>query len=430
MAYVSPDWSRLVTVTSRCATVSDLETGTERATLCGHSEEIEFSAVDASSKVLVTGSSDKVIRWDLDRAAEVSSFEGFTFDGYPGGPIPVVLSADGNVLARAVGEGRVRVWDLGSGRVRSELSGPIGAVASIAVSRSGDRLLTGSNDGIARLWDLRSGSLLRMFRTGETSRVALSPHGDLVATSGKIGGNTTDVEGSTVRLWDAESGKEVRSLDGHSATILALAFSPDGKLLATGSGDRTARVWDVGSGHELRKLADHRGEVRALAYSPDGNRLATGETFYRARIWDVESGAKLGTIDVFPESINALAFGPGGDRLFTAGEARGVRMWDMPWWTRMLERETPLRSYGEEQDDRLYFVATIAEGRVLVAATEARIELRDVSSGRLLETLDSDTSGLRSTAVSSDGKRIFMGLGTGVIQIWNVEKIAPFSTHR
>jgi WD40 repeat protein len=113
--------------------------------------------------------------------------------------------------------------------------------------------------------------------TGRVSAVAFSPDGKRVVTG------SWD---NKARLWDAATGAAVATLHGHIAPVTAVAFSPDGKRVVTGSSDNTARLWDAGTGAAAATLAGHTGPVNAVVFSPDGQRVLTGAADKTARLWD------------------------------------------------------------------------------------------------------------------------------------------------
>ena len=117
--------------------------------------------------------------------------------------------------------------------------------------------------------------------------VAWSPDGKRLAT-----GSRDD----TAKVWDAETGKELLTLSGHEDSVTSVAWSPDGKRLATGSWDDTAKVWDAETGKELLTLNGHRDAVSSVAWSPDGKRLATGSEDNTAKVWDAATGRELLTL--------------------------------------------------------------------------------------------------------------------------------------
>ena len=153
--------------------------------------------------------------------------------------------------------------------------------------------------------------------TSEVWAMAFSPDGRLLATGSQDG---------TARLWDPATGQHQRTLTGHTSEVVAVAFSPDGRLLATASGDKTTRVWDLAGGPAWRYI--HDGEVWAVAFSPDGRLLATGSQDGAARLWDPATGECLRTLTGHTGRVIDVAFSPDGRLLATAGGDKAERFWD------------------------------------------------------------------------------------------------------
>lgn len=159
--------------------------------------------------------------------------------------------------------------------------------------------------------------------TGSVIAVGWSPDGSTLASAG------SDL---TVRLWDAASGRLLNTLDAHKDGITALAWSPDGTRLATGDWANLTIVWDLSAGaadaDDLLTLKGHTGRVIALAWSPDGAVLATGSRDGTVRLWDVATGDELLVLGAHGAEIRAVAWSPDGSRLLTAGVDGTVRLWD------------------------------------------------------------------------------------------------------
>ena len=147
--------------------------------------------------------------------------------------------------------------------------------------------------------------------------VAFSPDGRKVATASYD---------NTARLWDVETEKQIQRLE-HDGSVYGVAFSPDGKKLATASSDSSARLWDVRTGKQIQRL-EHDRSVNAVAFSPDGQKLATASSDSSARLWDVRTGKQLQRLE-HDRSVNAVAFSPDGQKLATASDDKTACIWTL-----------------------------------------------------------------------------------------------------
>ena len=131
----------------------------------------------------------------------------------------------------------------------------------------------------------------------------------------------------TVRLWNARSGANIRTLSGHTSPVFSVAFSPDGGTLASGSYNETIRLWNTGSGEHIRTLSGHTGPVESVAFSPDGGTLASGSADKTIRLWDTRSGTHVRTLSGNASWVESVAFSPDGNTL-ASGSGPGVRLWN------------------------------------------------------------------------------------------------------
>ena len=150
--------------------------------------------------------------------------------------------------------------------------------------------------------------------------VAFSPDGKTLATA------SFD---NTVKLWDFATGKEKATLKGHTAPVYAVVFSPDGKLLATGGQDNAIRIWDAADGKFLRECKGHSGIVDTLAFSPDGKLLASGSADKTVKLWNPQDGKEVKALPGHKESVYSVAFSPNGQMLASGSNDTTIKIWDV-----------------------------------------------------------------------------------------------------
>ena len=156
-------------------------------------------------------------------------------------------------------------------------------------------------------------------RNGPVLALAFSPSGNNLASG------TSD---RVARIWDPSKGVVIQAMKGHLGIVTCIAFSSDGRILVTGSTDKTIKLWDIAKGRENRTLAGHTGAIRSIAFSTDGRWLASTCDDRRISLWSIDSGEELRVLERHQDPVNAVAFSPDGNVLASASNDKTVRLWD------------------------------------------------------------------------------------------------------
>jgi phenylacetate-coenzyme A ligase PaaK-like adenylate-forming protein len=229
------------------------------------------------------------------------------------------LSPDDATFAVADQKGAVYLFDINTGRTTGEIQGHRGSVSCVAFDAGGKRLVTGGIDGGLMISD--SYTLVRSAATKIRGKsivsLALSFDGMLLAVAGSDG---------RIRLWDALTLGHVCSFGGEHQ-ILSLSFTPDGDALAGGCADNTVRLWDACSGRQLAVFRGHSGPVVALTFCPDAKTLVSGSLDSTVRLWHVWSGQHLSTLHGHAEGVRSLFVTKDGRTIVSGGEDGTVRLW-------------------------------------------------------------------------------------------------------
>ncbi|MCB0213352.1 MAG: protein kinase, partial [Anaerolineae bacterium] len=156
--------------------------------------------------------------------------------------------------------------------------------------------------------------------SGSVDSVAFSPDGMQIVSGGYD---------QTVRVWDANTGKEVHRLMGHMGRITSVGFSPDGTRIVSSSGDGTVRIWDALTGEEVRRLNEHIGVVWSVSFSPDGAQIVSGSEDNSVRIWDVQTGKEIQQLSGHTDNVFSVSFSPDGAQIVSGSQDNSVRIWDV-----------------------------------------------------------------------------------------------------
>ncbi|MEV4473212.1 helix-turn-helix domain-containing protein [Nonomuraea sp. NPDC049504] len=359
--------------------------------------------------------------WDVSRRSLIAAERTPDYVG----SISAIFSPDGRVMARTHdGAGTVRLWDTITLREIHPISikGSSGrqGVAAMVFSPDGRTLIT-TEGTTARAWDVRTGRQIGPPMEGDLvwgNPAAITADGSVLATasSGKI------------KLWDMTTHRQIGApLSGRY--VVSMAFSPDGTLWSSGSGDGTVRVWDVSARHPVGEpLTGYDESVRAVAFSPDGTKLATGGEDHTVRLWDVAGRRQIGSpLTGHEDEVVEVTFSPDGQTLASASNDRTVRLWDVA--TRRPIGE-PLTGPSES----IMSMSMSPDGTKLATSSfDTTVRLWDVAGRRQIgDPLTSQD--VPSVAFSPDGRTLAMGGKDGQVRLWDVAARrqigSPLTGHR
>ncbi|MBD2694301.1 trypsin-like peptidase domain-containing protein [Anabaena catenula] len=234
--------------------------------------------------------------------------------------------------------------------------------------------------------------------------IALSPKGEILASGSKNG---------SIELWNIATGSKIRTLQGHSDRIESLAFSPDGKTLASGSNDETIKLWNVATGTEIGSLQGSFFSVYSVTFSPNGKTLASGSSDGTIKLWDVFTTNERLTLAGHTTKVNAVAFSPDGRILASGSSDNTIKLWN-------IDTGTEIRTLTGHSN-RVNSVAFSLKERILASGSDDNtIKLWNIDTGTEIRTLTGHSNRVNSVAFSPEGRILASGSDDNTIKLWNV----------
>ena len=330
-----------------------------------------------SSTITCAGEDGTVLLLDTTTGMQKTSILGHT-----NRVSSIAFSPDGSIIASGRGE-QILLWDVNTTEIVTTLNTKGLGVRTVTFNQCGSMLASGNEDNTLLLWDMQTKQLKSEIVVPplETNRVswiaieaiAFSPDGKILAS---IGGN----EDYSVYLWDAATEQLKSTLKGHQRHVQCIAFSPDGNYLVSGSSDETIKLWDVTTGKLRTTLKGHSGFVFGVAFSPDGTKLASGAGLGDGtiRFWDLPSGQHKTTLKTNSDFILCVAFSPDGKTLASGNSDRTVDLWN-------------------------------------------------ISTRQKLESFAGHKSNVNCVAYSPDGKTLASGSSDGTILLWDLTSLTDIN---
>ncbi|PHH52935.1 Vegetative incompatibility protein HET-E-1 [Ceratocystis fimbriata CBS 114723] len=217
----------------------------------------------------------------------------------------------------------------------------------------------------------------------------------------------------TVKIWDATSGACVQTLEGHHREVMSVVFSNDGQRLASGSEDKTVKIWDATSGACVQTLEGHGLYVTSVVFSNDGQRLASASYDKTVMIWDATSGACVQTLEGHDSQVTSVVFSNNGQLLASGSTDKTVKTWDAT--------SGACRQTLKGHDEQVTSVVFSNDGQRLASGSDDKtVKIWDTTSGALLQTLEGHGNLVTSVDFSNDGQRLASGSGDKTVKIWDV----------
>ncbi len=366
-------------------------------------------AVSPDGRTLAAVADNALTVWDaegrpLRRINSDARLHSFTF------------TPDGKSVALGDENWVVTLFDLATGKETRKFVSPLDekkdpfsrGIWGIAFAPDGETFITWGSDKVVRTWGVRSGKELRQLPVKDQSVEGVSPDGKILAVTAKGADKT-------LLLLEPETGKEVRRLN-HADAIGRVAFSADGKTLAvaTGATETPGKIvlWDRESGKEIGMLSGHEAGVFALAFSPDGKTLASGGYDHTLRLWDLGSRKPRGEARRTVTPVYQLGFSRDGKTLFSRGFENHVRLWDAA-----SGRERPP---ADGPHSAIASVAYSPDGRLVTAASWNVVWVWEAATGKVVRKFEDHPGNVSAAAFAPDGKSVLASGLDGTVYFWDL----------
>ena len=435
----SPDGRTVVTGSyDGTARLWNTATRRELRVLDGHSAGVTSVAFSPDGRTVATGSHDGTAwLWNVATGNSWRSFETQQFRLQDPSIMAVAFSPDGRTVATSTAggakgwDGAVELWDVATGSQLREV-GPgafnypdaLGPPDSIAFSADGRVLLTHARLSGTWLWDSATGHPLPVLGAGHSgyvNSVTFSPDGRTLATA----------DDYIVRLWEVDTGHELKLLVGHSGYVDSVTFSPDGRTLATASYDNTVRLWDAATGKELRVLEGNKDvetvvtrlddgtvrenkDVESVAFSPDSLTVVTGSDDGTARLWDATTGEELRVLGTHSDAVVGVEFSPNG--WIVTRSADGImRRWHAATGQEDQSLAELSKSISESEHITSFAIDAYANAHALGWKDGDLWLLIDGS----YQEVEAHSAAVNTLVFSPDGRTVATGSDDGTARLWD-----------
>lgn len=359
-----------------------------------------------SGQILASCGFDRTIKiWDVQTGECLKTLEGHTKEVNC-----VAFNSDGQILASGSSDRTIKIWDIQTGECLRTFRGHVQEVVILDFAPHKNILATGDHNQVLKLWDVDEGKCLKTWQgyTDFMLTTAISPDG-LPEHGGKlIASGSAD---KTIRIWDLKSGRLI--LTGiHDGWVWMVDFSPDGQTLASSSNDETIKLWDV-STRRCRKTIRGHTKMWTVKFSPNGRLLANSNQDGTVCFWDGSTGENLRCIKAHSLWIWAIAFSPDGRYLASGSADTTIKIWNVETGECHLNLSDP--------SNKVMSVAFHPNGQMLAGGDGELIKLWHAETGELIQSFEGHTDTVLSLVFNSAGNTIISGGIDSTIRIWSVD---------
>lgn len=369
--------------------------------LTGHTDGVSGLAFADNGRKLVSTSWDtSMILWDLE-ANQISQ----RFIGHDAPVMSLALSRDESLAVSGSEDHDVRIWSLNSSAEVRRLRFYIDEVTRVALSPDGTRAVAGGDSANFVLWDVVAGTQVGRFfgHEGSILSLAFSPDGASVMSS-----STAD----ELFVWDAATQTRLHELNGHDNLVASIAFHPTEPIAVTGSWDRTMIAWDVVTGEIIhRYTGSHEDRILAVAVTPDGTRILSGSNSGDVSLWDFDAGTELRRYDGINSAVTEIQVNPDGQSFLAASIDGVIYMYD-------LSSTDPVRRF-EGHRGGVLGVDISADGTTAISASrDQTLILWDIASGEQIYRFEGHEDAVTTVQFTPDGRWAISGSRDRTVREW------------
>jgi WD40 repeat protein len=380
----------------------EIKSGELIRTYEGHQRYVSSVAFDPNGMNIVSASDDNTLRlWNVQKRDVIQ-----VFHGHSSTVTSVVFSPDGKMIASGSYDDTVRLWDIQNGHPINIFKGHNDSVYDVKFLGNPRYLISASVDQSVCFWDTEQNEPIHVFEKyrNHIEAATFSPDGESIANTNK---------NNSICLWSLLDG-EPRELTGHENQVTSIRYSPDSKLLVSGSQDQTVYVWDTQECTSLHILYGHSDTVTSVDFSSDNNFIASGSQDQTVRIWDANKGNCFKVLKGHSKAVNAVKFSPNGTVLASASHDRMIRLWNVQFGRKIRK----LKGHS----NAVISVDFSPDGHFLASGSyDKTVRIWNLQKGKSLQVLKGHNHSVVSVMFSPDGKFVASASYDQTVRIWNVK---------